>query len=90
MQEDLIKTMIVDNGFGMVGPYGSSWSVLEAIFEHRPDIRGVWHQNISGAELDSFLVTGYTLVAGIENVIGEKIVVMTKDKFNYLKGKRNG
>jgi hypothetical protein len=77
-------------GFVLVQDYASSFAAAESILELHPDVEGLWCEKIPGPELDKFLQSGYKLVHMEPSPIGELMVMMTREHFNYLKGKKNG
>jgi hypothetical protein len=78
------------NGFVKVEDYASSWSATESILELHPDVQGLWTEATPGNDLDKFIKVGYKLVHMEPSPIGELMVMMTREHFNYLKGKKNG
>lgn len=77
-------------GFVQVQDYASSWATAEAIFDFHKDVKGLWAEVFRDHGLDKFLKAGYTLVHMEPNQLGEYMVIMTRDKYNYLKEKNNG
>jgi hypothetical protein len=77
-------------GFIQVQEYASSWSSAEAILDYHKDVEGLWCDVFPNNDLDKFLKAGYTLVDAEPGPLGERTVVLTRHKYNYLKEKNNG
>jgi hypothetical protein len=77
-------------GFVKVQEYASSWSAAESILELHPDVEGLWTEVFPGGDLDKFIKAGYSMVHMEPNSLGEFMVILTRNHFNYLKAKKNG
>ena len=88
-QETQPDIMLID-GFAAVNEHSYRWDFVEKCFEKHEDLRGLWCQAYPCNGLEKFLENGYTLAATPPGILGECTVVMTREKFNYLKGRKNG